>query len=68
MKRHQFTSLADCLERGPHTQETLAEAARCSQSAVSLALNFGSGSYRLLKRLAVAGDFPLDSFQNEDAA
>ena len=68
MKHTRFKSLAECLESGEHTQETLAEAARCSQSAVSLALNFGRGSYSLLKRLAEAGDFPLDSFRREDAA
>lgn len=65
--KHRYKSLADYLARGPETQEALAERIGYSQPTVSLALK-GHGSYRLLKALAQAGNFPLESFDREDAA
>lgn len=67
MAKHRYRSLADYLENGPDTQESLAERVGYSQPSISLALK-GRGSFRLLKALAKAGDFPLDSFDRKDAA
>lgn len=67
MATKRYTSLADYLERGPETQEQLAERVGYSQPSISLALK-GRGSYRLLKALAKAGNFPLESFDRKDAA
>lgn len=67
MKR-RFTSLADYLARGPETQEQLAERLGVSQSVISRAANYGVGSFKLLKSLAKAGNFPLESFDRKDAA
>jgi len=66
--KHRFKSLADYLDRGPETQEELAARTKLSQTTVSLAKNYGKGSFRTLQALAKAGDFPLDSFARKDAA
>lgn len=67
MSKPRYHSLADYLKRGPETQEQLAVRVGCSQPSVSLALK-GRGSFSLLKKLAKAGNFPLDSFDRKDAA
>lgn len=65
MKR-RYTSLADYLERGPETQEQLAERVGYSQPSISLALK-GRGSFTLLKRISKATGVPLESFDRKDA-
>lgn len=67
MSKRRYTSLADYLEHGPDTQESLAKRVGWSQPSISLALK-GRGSYALLKALAKAGNFPLESFDRKDAA
>jgi transcriptional regulator with XRE-family HTH domain len=67
MRKHTYKSLADYLARGPETQEQLAARIGYSQPSVSMALK-GYGSFTLLKALAQAGNFPLESFSREDAA
>lgn len=67
MTKRRYASLADYLERGPETQEQLAERVGYSQPAISAALK-GRGSFTLLKALAKAGNFPLESFDRKDAA
>lgn len=67
MTKRRYASLADYLERGPETQEQLAERVGYSQPSISLALK-GRGSFTLLKALAKAGNFPLESFDRKDAA
>lgn len=64
----RYRSLADYLERGPETQEQLAARTGISQPTISTAKNYGRGSYRTLKALAEAGNFPLESFDRKDAA
>ena len=66
--KHRFTSLADYLDRGPETQEQLAARTGLSQTTVSLAKNYGRGSFRTLRTLSRAGDFPIESFARKDAA
>lgn len=67
MTKHQYRSLADFMERTGVTQEQLAKRVGWSQPSISLALK-GRGSYALLKALAKAGNFPLESFDRKDAA
>lgn len=66
MKR-RYSSLADYLERSGETQEQLAERLHVSQPAISRAKS-GLGSYKLLKRIALATGVPLESFDRKDAA
>jgi DNA transposition AAA+ family ATPase len=68
MAKHRYRSLADYLARSGETQEQLAARIGYSQPSVSLALTYGKGSYQFLKKLAEAGDFPLESFDRKDAA
>jgi transcriptional regulator with XRE-family HTH domain len=65
--RYAYASLADFLERSGVTQEQLAERVGYSQPSISMALK-GRGSFTLLKALAKAGNFPLESFDRKDAA
>jgi transcriptional regulator with XRE-family HTH domain len=67
MSKHRYTSLADFMARTGITQEQLAERVGYSQPSISLALK-GRGSFALLKALAKAGNFPLESFDRKDAA
>lgn len=56
------TTLADYFRRGRETQEQLADRIGCSQTAISQAMNYGKGSYRLLKKISDATGVPLESF------
>lgn len=67
MTKRRYTSLADYLARGPETQEQLAARVGYSQPSISLALK-GRGSFTLLKALAKAGNFPLESFDRKSKA
>lgn len=62
-----FASLADYLEHGPETQQTLADRLGISQSAVSRA-KVGKGSYQLLKLISDKTGVPLASFASKKAA
>ena len=66
--RVRYKSLADYLDRGPETQEALADRLGVSQPAISRAARFGHGSFKLLKRIAEATGVPLESFERRDAA
>ena len=67
MPRRRYTSLADYLERGPETQEQLAERVGLSQPTISLAKQ-GKGSYRTFKKISDATGVPLDSFERKEFA
>ena len=63
----RYTSLTDYLERGPETQEQLAERVGLSQPTISEAKR-GRGSYRTFKKISDATGVPLDSFDRKDSA
>lgn len=66
--KHRYKSLDDYLTRGPETQDQLAARTGLSQTTISLAKNYGRGSFRTLQTLAKACGFPLESFARKDAA
>lgn len=68
MARTRYSSLADYLRRGPETQEQLAARIGVSQPAISLALNHGKGSYKMLRRISQATGVPLESFDRQEVA
>jgi transcriptional regulator with XRE-family HTH domain len=63
----RYKSLADYLERGPETQEQLADRVGLSQPTISEAKR-GRGSYRTFKKISDATGVPLESFDRKDAA
>lgn len=67
MKR-RYTSLRDYLQRGPETQEQLAARIGVSQTTISLAKNYGRGSYKTFLKIHKATGVPLDSFDRNEAA
>ena len=68
MSKRRYTSLADYFARSGDTQEALAARIKRSQATISLALNYGRGSYKTLKAISEETGVPLDSFDRKDAA